>query len=262
MSRMLWVFSIMIFSFSQGLGKENKFLMVTFPKSGSHLVEKYFTLLTEIGHCYQPAYNHLGLSGIHLFEYNDSFSRRYRGIRKLIVIRDLRDICVSAARWISGFSNFSNWVSQHPTIEEQISLLIEGKLSGFLGFIPYCCEILEKILDEDDEYYIVKFENLIGQKGGGSDRAQMEEIYNISEFIGVSLSRSDVTYIQKNLFGMRQTDLNQLERNNLSWTNTFYKGRIGQWKEVFTSKHIEEFRSRPFYLNYLIKYGYEENEEW
>ena len=42
-----------------------------------------------------------------------------------------------------------------------------------------------------------------------------------------------------------------------SYNDTFFPGR---WKDYFTEKNITEFKER--WNSYLIKWGYEEDENW
>ncbi len=103
-----------------------------------------------------------------------------------------------------------------------------------------------------NDVIITNYENLVGVRGGGDLEVQKKEIMKIANFIDVSLSESEVDSICDNLWGPSQTD----DRMNI----TFNKGRIGRWKEYFSEKNIQEFKT--FWNEYLIEWGYESEWNW
>ena len=42
---------------------------------------------------------------------------------------------------------------------------------------------------------------------------------------------------------------------------TFRSGRVGDWRECFTPKHVEEFKSSDPYSS-LVQLGYEQDGDW
>jgi hypothetical protein len=93
----------------------------------------------------------------------------------------------------------------------------------------------------------VRFEDIIGSRGGGSDHAQCKTIHEILSFIGVSSSDSMVETLCSTLY----------DRNSI----TFNKGRIDSWKEDFTPRIEELFRRECSELMALWGYKLNDNEE-
>lgn len=111
-------------------------------------------------------------------------------------------------------------------------------------FVGY--QLLKKFVHERPNTLIVKFEDLVGKAGGGSDKKQREAIIKIAEFIGHQYSEEDITRVTQNLFGS---------------SPTFRKGKIGSWNSHFDSKCINLFSKYIKKLNLtdiLSDYGYEQ----
>jgi len=93
--------------------------------------------------------------------------------------------------------------------------------------------------------YSVKFEDIVGPKGGGSLEVQVEAITTIAKHLGVQISEEKTIEIANSLFG---------------GTATFRRGIIGSWKEIFTKKQKILFKKHAGQL--LIELGYEYNLDW
>ena len=93
----------------------------------------------------------------------------------------------------------------------------------------------------------MRFEKLIGPKGGGTYEEQCTEIRNIAEFLNYDVTSADVDYVAENLHGLRDID-KDLEQN-------FRKGQIGDWKTHFNSEHIEAFNER--FGEHMKYWGYD-----
>jgi sulfotransferase 6B1 len=91
----------------------------------------------------------------------------------------------------------------------------------------------------------VKFEDLIGEKGGGSLPRQQETIIRIAQYLGYKLSQADLQTIIDNLFG---------------GTYSFREGKIGEWKHYFNDQHKTAFKKIAGQL--LIDLGYENDFNW
>jgi len=171
----------------------------------------------------------------------------------LLLIRDPRDQLLS----------FINWVCEHSirdtkTFNKTLLDFIDGKkrsdvhvvrmhsLSNFIwsfGIAEYYKLFLPWMSLK--EFYTVRFENLVGSKGGGSDELQEQELSNIARHLNIPLSKERLEHTKANLFG---------------GTNTFKKGQIGSWKEHFTPQHKAAFKRVAGQL--LIDLGYEKDLNW
>lgn len=67
--------------------------------------------------------------------------------------------------------------------------------------------------------FVIRFEDIIGQNGGGNAVTQAKVIEELMGFIGLNLSQSQITYLCNHVF------------NNKS--RTFHKGQCYAWKEFF-----------------------------
>jgi len=185
-------------------------------------------------------------------------------IKVIIGIRDPRDVLLSAANYILEkdhpySSNFSS-----NTIEEVIDNLIEGIEGPIISVKPKQPD-KPKFENLDHNLYggiyetykrflrwtiindaiIIKFEDLVGKKGGGSDTKQINSIKKIANACSVELTSDDLNFIGKNLYGH---------------TSTFRKGKIGSWKEGFSLKNKNNFKKHCGDL--LIQLGYEKDKNW
>jgi len=172
------------------------------------------------------------------------------------IIRDPRDMIVSMAFYVSqGPDNlkiniddlifdfidgrkqhFAPWgVGTNPGYP----LLYEHGVAGFYNlYLPWM---------NVPKFYTVKFENLVGSKGGGSDDAQLLEIKNIANHLGITVDDNQIKNITDNLFGA---------------STTFREGQIGSWKKHFTSEMKTAFKKAPGACDLLIALGYEKDSNW
>jgi len=215
------------------------YLFLTIPKSGSHAVGKIFQLFVEMGH-HLP--QHLGG---HLYHPKNGIYpqiKPYAGCtKKLILIRDFRDILVSAVFWFDKTLSENYMWKSIPTFDQKLMALIDGSLpEGTLNFLSANLKNLEMFTDPTSvhysEYHIIKFENVIGEKGGGDSEAQAIEINNIAEFLGLHLTGNEIEYVAENLFGLREVDKVGVQ--------TFRSGQIGDWKKYFKPHHIRAFNKK------------------
>ncbi len=68
----------------------------------------------------------------------------------------------------------------------------------------------------------IRFEDLVGEKGGGSRERQIRTLKNIAEYLEVPVSQEILGYVADNLFG---------------GGGTFRKGQINGWKTQFNEKN-------------------------
>ena len=95
--------------------------------------------------------------------------------------------------------------------------------------------------------HVIRFEDLIGQAGGGSKEKQVYEIQKIAQHLDINLSIEQATDIAYRLFG---------------GTFTFREGQIGSWKKYFTPEIKQVFKNTPGGLDLLIQLGYEKDNNW
>ena len=237
---------------------ENKSLfIITIPKSGSHLLEKavskitrknnyskivgsIFTLDPDASICLDIAMKERGED--FLFEhlgYQVWIEKMFYENKEKILfnIRDPRDQVLSYAHWQKDLPEvFPSSINM--TFNQVLTDLIKGIDSYYNIFFewinyPYALT--------------VRFEDLVGSKGGGDDAQQLATVKAIAKHVSVELSEQRAQEIAANLFG-----------DNTRFT--FRKGQIGAWKHEFTLEHKELFKQYGGEL--LIKLGYEKDLNW
>lgn len=93
----------------------------------------------------------------------------------------------------------------------------------------------------------VKFEDLVGAKGGGSDVLQANAIKQIAEHVNVTLGDKKMLELIGALFG---------------GSTTFKQGQIDGWKKYFTPTVKQAFKKVPGANQLLIDLGYEKDSNW
>ena len=100
---------------------------------------------------------------------------------------------------------------------------------------------------EEVENITLKFEDLVGHRGGGSNENQILSIHNLIDYLDLvsEFDNEKVSNIAKNSFGV---------------SGTFRKGKIGAWKDFFSHSDKELYKSKIGDL--LIDIGYESDKNW
>ncbi|GAA4262996.1 hypothetical protein GCM10022255_103540 [Dactylosporangium darangshiense] len=158
--------------------------------------------------------------------------------------RDPRDVLVSMINFLegrteSGYGNFfeaeiySAILASKPTWEEKIDYALSDPV--FLGHHAF--ERALWLLNHP-KVLNVRYEDLIGERGGGSHARQIETVNRVLQHLG---SREDAEAVAATVY------------NPDAWS--FYRGRTGGWRERFTPRNIARFRER--YGDVLECYGYE-----
>jgi hypothetical protein len=109
-------------------------------------------------------------------------------------------------------------------------------------------QIFEGFMDwfDDPSTLVVRFENLIGARGGGDSEKQLAEIRRIGDFVGRPLNPDQTRQIAQNMYG----------KGSL----TYRKGQAGNWRDYFTEAHRRAFNEVTGDI--LVKLGYESNTTW
>lgn len=227
----------------------NKLIFVsTLPKAGSHLIVKCLELITKKkpmfigGPTLDKAAPFVPYSLQHIpwghFFYSNEIKNYLdtNGFKKFFIYRDPRDLLISTVHWYS--TQQVNIFPSSLKFSQKIDLLLDSGLfkSYEHDFIPWL---------RDPKCCCIKFEDLVGVKGGGLADKQIATIRRISNHIGLRLSMDDIKYVIDNLYG---------------GTYTFREGKIGSWKKHLTFNQIKKLKSTCGRL--LIKLEYEKSFNW
>lgn len=160
-----------------------------------------------------------------------------RGVKLVLMIRDPRDVVVSLAKYIPrepvGHRFHDHFTRVLTSDDERIMACIrgvpgeharDGRAQPDIGtlFGSYLA------WTERHAVHTCRFEDLVGPHGGGSERAQLDELQRLTDWLGFGLNAGQVAAIAGATFS----------KDSL----TFRKGEIGDWTNHFTPQHEAAFR--------------------
>ena len=149
--------------------------------------------------------------------------------KNFLVIRDPRDFIVS----------YSYWMKKHQLALE-INKLIDEWIGGATSSIHDHYRLFYfDWLANNPKAFVIKFEDLIGSQGGGSDKKQLETLIRMMKYLEVKPTNKLLKHVKDNLFGD---------------TGTFREGKIGAWKREFSDEQKVLFHEK--YSDLLNKLGY------
>ncbi|MEM8828696.1 MAG: sulfotransferase domain-containing protein [Cyanobacteria bacterium P01_G01_bin.19] len=175
------------------------------------------------------------------------------------IYRDLRDVAVSHARWITKEERIflHNIYAQYSSFDEQLMSSIKGVPLGS----PLGSNVSQPDIGSDfarwqgwigDRNTIaVKFEDLVGERGGGSEAKRLELVGKILDRLEVNLTPTQIEA------QFRSCALNPEESHTFKKGG---KGSIGGWKNAFNDSHKKEFKKVAGQT--LIDLGYESDFDW
>jgi len=246
-----------------------KILVNSLPKSGTFLLRRLLALMPVVA----PRWSYHGLvaetpdlykrisnikrgqylSGHLWWNQNLQTLLQENEIKVLHITRDLRDVASSLAQYLA-IKNPKHRL--HPYFwklnpDERLLAAIQGVDSKVLGL-----EFGMESLAEQAENFLpwlnqancltVRFEDLIGPSGGGSEVKQLEAISLVLEHLNIDLDSKQINSIAKQVF--------------FTQSKTFRKGQIGGWRNEFKEQHIEVFKETTGKI--LLELGYETGLDW
>ena len=235
-------------------------LVVSVPKSGTHLLERALCLHPQLYRKLVPTLRRKvidrrwgGVGDLasrlrggqvalaHLrFREDDPRVLDRHGIRTLFMIRDPRDVLVSLVQFAPGRSGFDpgKVYAAYPGMKERLRVAIEGRPEDKIPSIADRLGMFRGWLDSGA--LVVRFEDLVGASGGGDPERQLEQLDRIFRHIGVQTGDRKLREIQAKVFS--------------SASPTFRAGAIGQSRIVFDGELEELFRRQAGEL--AAEYGY------
>ena len=157
-----------------------------------------------------------------------------RDIKCVTIVRDPRDVCVSDHHYIMTSAKhrlhkpYQRMASDSDRLMASIVGMSSAQLNGdapsldigrhfehFVGWRYYSNGI------------VVRFEDLIGGRGGGDDRVQRREIQRVCDYLGIAMARHEIDAVAEGLFSKD--------------AKTFRRGCIGDWRDEFNDEHRAAF---------------------
>lgn len=254
-----------------------KLLITSVPKSGTHLLRSVLDELISPSWIHNQE-GHAILSGniVNQLVNDDKtlFSHVYadeqtvrtvedNGLAVIFILRDPRDQVNSMANWVKNDpTKFADYgVYRTKSVNELIFDLIQlddaSVLYHFLRRNQQDQEVLRQVKGLNELYDLytpwlnnprvctVRFEKLVGPKGGGTKEEQYAEIAKIAQYLGLSVDQNKIEQVANKAFGKGYS---------------FHQGKIGSWHESFTEEHKDAFKQVAGQL--LVDLGYEQDLNW
>lgn len=269
----LLLLKIIMFTFLEVNASWNEhepFVMHTIPKCGCHFSYRTIYLLTNSK--LKPA--HREISAIQAVLNQNAIPHvvgaykkevdRYlttNGIKMLTFIRDPRDALISHLFYMRSFFEKDPNVGTRRdfflvssdfdslSFDDQLTALIKGRM-GMQSYVDFYIERIYWSLRPRS--LAIKYEDLVGENGGGNNEKQIDSLKKIAAFIGYPLSQEKLDFLVENL--------HQKEADRKQGSRTFVRATQGNWKTFFKPKHKLYFKQRI--KDFLIKLGYEKDHNW
>lgn len=177
-------------------------------------------------------------------------------VKSVLIVRDPRDVVTSHFHYVTEKNTTHRLHDHYRRLPDDASRLM-ASIRGVDGEHTDDGDPLESIGDwmsaflgwsREPYTLVVRFEDLIGPKGGGDRERQRETVKCIAAHLDVNLAR-------------RQSTVDRISRNTFSTdSSTFRKGLIGDWRNHFTDEHVAAFKEEVG--DWLVDLEYEEDEDW
>jgi len=177
-------------------------------------------------------------------------------IKQVFIIRDPRDAIVSLIFYLEGFTSttrdFMKLNSEYYnklSINEKINAVMTGECCT-----NYVKSFLKPLSGWTRSSYshTVKYEDIVGPKGGGSKINQLQAIRQIADYLHVTLSDEEIEAIAEYSVKTGST------QKALGYE--YPKSQIGSWKMFFDDSN--KFHFKMMFGHELIQLGYEKDHNW
>lgn len=179
--------------------------------------------------------------------------------KQFFIYRDLRDVAVSHARWVLKEPQIflHDIYKKLPSFDEQLMSTIQGVPIG----TPFGSNLSQPNIGqdfsrwagwiEDPNTLAIRFEDLVGERGGGDEVKRLHVISQILDHLNIDMAVSEIQT------RFASTTMNPGE------SHTFVKGgkgKIGGWQEFFNHQHKDAFKKVAGHT--LVNLGYETDLNW
>lgn len=238
---------LIVYCFSV-FGEDTTVYLLTLPKAGTHLIQKYFTMIAP-----ELEKSHIKIKSSHLSEKHLNLPKGYLDaseIKKMVMVRDLRDLYCSVLDYIVKSKHFLQDGIQFTQEWEKLSssqklyhIIDESPFSqkGYIwGYHETLSQKLTELIDRAIYYsnkpntLVVRYEALAGPKAGVVTEEEMkDQINQINEFLGIKLTPSKFDEVLAKLYG-----------NDHLPSYYFNRGKSDRWKELFDQGILDLFNNK------------------
>jgi len=148
--------------------------------------------------------------------------------RILNIHRDPRDVIISYINYVKGKKRLPfHEAYKRMNLDEALDQVLAGANRGNIVTAPLRDRV-ERMMGwlGDQRVYSTTFESLVGPKGGGGKSHQHDAAMGICRHIGFSVIHSRLDEVVETIFDPR--------------SETFSKGMLGQWKDVFGPAQLDK----------------------
>ncbi len=162
--------------------------------------------------------------------------------KHLVIIRNPKDVLVSFLHYVVKPGHVFRKDFMRLSEEERLSLAFYG------GYAPLCDRNIigldnafQSVLEwkQSQNCLIVKFEDLVGEKGGGTFQRQYDIVKKIIDYLGIDSNESSVIQVCKQAFSRESRTFRNgqigsgVKQLNEMWLQNLVKGRSNLLKEFY-----------------------------
>lgn len=247
--------------------KHDKFVIHSIPKCGTHFIQHVITLMLNKSCPHSP----LSIDALRKTECQNQILRIFDGystaslnlLKKenykiITMVRDPRDALISLLFYMRSYKgkgqrrdfyvvcpNFDDL-----SFDKQLEALIVGT-KDMQSYLTFYTSLAGWALNPYS--LMIRYEDLVGNEGGGSDALQAQAIQDIANYLNINLTNGLLNHILHNMYVKKG-------KNLVHEKNVFVRSSIGNWSTFMKKKHRKLFKKHAG--NLLIQLGYEKNNDW
>ncbi|MCH9631871.1 MAG: hypothetical protein S4CHLAM6_01890 [Chlamydiae bacterium] len=243
-----------------------EFKIATLPKAGTHLLLKCLKSMKALPDLPESIYGGITFDSHLRDKYGWHLTARVldevtsEKNKHIVMVRDIRDAILSIHNWLPYLYKKVQEEERLEPFQEAFDGNIDSQILGLIeespeidgNFLVKRYRLAQELYKNKESYpqiLFVKYEDLIGPKGGGSESKQIQTIHKIAHFLEIELEKSKVQKIAKEIWGNTET-------YNVSQN----KGMVSEWQRRYTFEHIQAVQHH--WNEYLLTFEYEKTEDW